>query len=458
MSISRHTASTAVAVAGLLCFLIGAAGCGSSPEEPDEEPTEQTVAEPTDDEQADGDGDPEESDDLDPQDDEEVTDADGPIEITDRFRRDLKSALNKADSGDRDGAVSSLQKLVNDGGAGFLAAYNLGVIYENEGAYQKAAKRYAQALKKNPDFSPGLLNLVRLYLRMDSVVEADKLARKYMDARPQNMNHRAVALQIDLHQGKYEETIANAKRILRRDETNAEAMIAMAEANIQLDRAELAEAILDRVLKLQPERAEIFFKYARIRVDNDRISDAIALLQRALKHRPAFPEARNNLGVLYHEAGDYPAAIEQLQAAIASYPDYKEAHLNKGNTLKAQREYREAEKSFKKALEIDPKYPDALFNLGVLYLDSDLEGIEMIAQLEQSIDYFDRYKQVVGSQLGRDNLADKYIKEARNNIESEKARQEMMRQAQMGAEDDSQSDEGDSSEENDGGEAASDQQ
>ncbi|MFP4597142.1 MAG: tetratricopeptide repeat protein [Persicimonas sp.] len=456
MSRSRHTASTALVVAGLLCLFIGATGCGSSPEKPDQEPTEQTTAEPADEDQAGEDAD-QKSADLEAEDDEEVTDPDAPIEISDRFRRDLDAALNKIDSDDRDGAVSSLQNLVGDGGAGFLAAFNLGVIYENEGAYQKAAKRYAQALKKNPDFSPGLLNLVRLYLRMDSVPDADKLVRKYMDARPQNMDHRAVALQIDLHQGKYEETIANAKRILRRDETNAEAMLAMAEANIQLDRAELAEAILDRVLKLQPERAEIFFKYARIRVEADQISDAIALLQRALNHRPAFPEARNNLGVLYHEAGDYSAALEQLEAAIASYPDYKEAHLNKGNTLKAQREYREAEDSFKQALEIDPKYADALFNLGVLYLDSDLEGVEMLAQLEQSIEYFDRYKETAGSQLGRDSLADKYIKEARNNIEAEEQRQEMMRQAQKGAEEEPEADDADSSDDDGGGEAASEQ-
>ncbi|QDG52724.1 tetratricopeptide repeat protein [Persicimonas caeni] len=452
------------AIVWLLCLALGGAACSTPEQKPDEtqeqvaEKPEQSASKEVPPEVVDG-----QSDEQAQQEAEALPQADEPEEqaperkpgekivIDSDFKSDLADALEAAKDGDRDAAVSELQSLADRRNGGFLAAFNLGVLYEHEGDYRKAAQRYSQALQKNPDFSPALLNLVRLYLRLDQPRDAEKLARKYTNDRPENMDHRAVALQVDLHEGKYEEVIRKAKQILRRDEKNVESMLAMAEANIQLERAELAEAILDRAHELRPERAEIYFKYAKIRSQEEKLSDAISLLEQALQKRVNFPEAHNNLGVLYHEAGDYNAAVKEFRAAIGDYPDFKEAYLNLGNSLKGLQKYKKAEKAFTKALEIDADYGDALFNLGVLYLDSDIEGIDKIAQLNKSIEYLTKYKNAAGGRIEKDDPAGKYIAEARKTIEVEKQRQEMMRQAQMQAEDDSGDE---SSESSDGSESA----
>lgn len=347
------------------------------------------------------------------------------------FASDLDSALQTAQQGDRDRAVEQLQGLVSDPQGGFLAAYNLGALYENEGEYARSAKRYSQALSKNPDFSPALHNLVRLYIRLGQPSDARKIARKYSESRPENMDHRAVALEVDIHDGKYEEVIRKAKQILRRDETNVEAMLVMAQANIELKRLELGGAILQRARELRPNRAEIYFKLGQIRVEQERMTDAIALFRRSIELSSDYPEAHNNLGILYHRAGDDQAASDEFSAAISDFPDYKQAYLNLGNSLKGLGQFSEAVASFKKALEIDAKYDKALFNLGVIHLDSEIEGIDKIARLNKALEFFDRYKLAAASKLAKGDPADKYIKEARKSIKDEKARQQMMRQAQM---------------------------
>jgi len=351
------------------------------------------------------------------------------------FVSSLNSALDAAQRGDRDRAVDQLQNLVSDPDGGFLAAYNLGALYENEGDYANAAKRYSQALSKNPDFSTSLQNLVRLYLRLGQAADARKIADKYSDARPDNMTHRAVGLEVDLNAGKYEEVIRKAKQILRRDETNVEAMMVMAQANIELDRLELAGAILERARELRPEQAEIYYKLGQIRIKQDEMDRAITLFRQAVSLSADYPEAHNNLGILYHRAGDYQAASDEFSAAIADFPDYKEAYLNLGNSLKGLGQFTQAVASFNKALKIDPKYEKALFNLGVIYLDSEIEGVDKIARLNKSIEYFDQYKLAAASKIAKDDPTDKYMKEARKSIEDEKARQEMMRQAQMQVDD-----------------------
>ncbi len=417
-------------LSSLVCVALFAAACSTPPPKPDN--AQDKVADNAAQKTPDAEQEPAHKDTLPQADDAKVdSKSDKPSKISDGFKSDLASAIDDMRSGDRAGAISSLQDLVDDPAGGFLAAFNLGVVYESEGHYKKAAQRYAQSLGKRPGFSPALRNLVRLYLRLGQPRDADKIARKYINARPDNMTHRAVGLEVELNQGKYEEVIRKAKQILHRDEKNVEAMMIMAEANIQLGRYELAEAILDRARELRPNRAEIYFKYAKIRIRQDKTSDAITLLRKSIKLRPNYPEAHNNLGVLYHRAGDDPSAIKEFGAAIADYPDYKEAYLNLGNSLKGIGKFTKAEKAFKKALEIDAKYGDALFNLGVLYLDSDLEGIDKIAQLHTAVDYFTKYKSAMGSRMTKDDPADKYIAEARKNIKVEKQRQQMLRQAQM---------------------------
>ncbi len=347
-----------------------------------------------------------------------------------RTASDVESAVREARQGDRREALDDLERLLG-GDAGYLAAYNMAIIHEAEGATKKAAQKYQQALSKTPDFSPALLNLVRLYLRNGQTSDADAIARKYMDMRPENMSHRAAHLEVDLKKGQYEEVIRSAKKILRRDEKNVGAMLAMAEANMALERYELARAILDRAADIEPERAEIYFKYGAISDLEGSSAAAIDGYKQAIERRADYPEAHNNLGVLYHEARDYQAALSEFEAAIKWAPAFREAYLNKGNALKGKGSFQKAAKTFEKALEIDPEYGDALFNLGILYLDSDFEGMDKIPELRKSIEYFEKYKSVKSSRLSDDDLAEKYLQEANKAIKVEKQRQEMMRQQQQ---------------------------
>lgn len=342
----------------------------------------------------------------------------------------IEAAVDQARSGDTRRALKKLERMV-DGDGGYLAAYNMGVVQESEGATRKAASRYQQALKKNPDFSPALLNLVRLYLRMGQTSDADSLARKYMDRRPENMSHRAAHLEVDLHKGQYEEAIRASKKILRRDEKNVDAMLAMAEANMALERFELAQAILDRAMELEPDRAEIYFKYGAIRDQQDNPSGAIESYQKATDLRPDYPEAHNNLGVLYHEARDYASAVSAFNSTIKWAPGFEGAYLNKGNSLKGQGKFKKAAAAFEKALEIDPDFADAYFNLGILYMDSDFEGLDKIPELRKAIDYFEKYKAAKSGRTSEDDPISKYLQEAKKAIEVEKQRQEMMRQQQQ---------------------------
>jgi len=364
-----------------------------------------------------------------------------PLKVDDGVNRKVQRALKQAKDGNLEGAADKLSSLVDEPDGGFLAAYNLGVVRESQGNNAKAAEAYVKALGSNPDFTPALVNLVRLYLRQGETTSARRIADKYTSARPQNLGHRVTLLEVGLAQKRYEDVVREAKDLLRREERNVDAMLAMAEAHYRLGRYELSKAILERAVEIAPERGEIYYKVGMVELKREDDDAAKANFEKAIQVQPRYPEARNNLGVLYHQARDYDGAIEQFEQALKVWPGFKQAYLNLGNAYKGKGQFREAEVAFKKAINVDKSYLDAHFNLAILYLESEVPGMEKIPRLQLAIDTLNAYKSAAKGRLPKGDPADAYIAEARKAIEEEKARQELMRQSQMGAEEDTGGDE-----------------
>lgn len=420
MSESRTSQWSAVfAVAFVLAGAIGCAGANksakttdSSDELPDPSDREASSQETTDADQSDGSTKP----------------------VSGSAKKRIRRAVEISEKGNLDRASNVLSKLLDDSDSGFLAAYNLGAIAEQKGNPGGAAKRYNQALEKNPDFTPALMNLVRLYIRQGRVGDASEIADRYIEQRPENLDHRSAKLEVLLARKQYDTVIQKAKELLRRDERNVGAMIAMAKANYWMERYELSEAILNRAEELDSDRADIYFVFGLIAMENEESSRAISNFEKALEQNPRFAEAHNNLGLLYHDAGDFPGAAEQFQEAIADYPGFREAKLNLGIAYKQLGEFEKAEAQFNEVIEMASESADAYFNLGVLYLDSEIPGMDKIPRLEQSIETLNKYKSVAGGNLSEDDPANNYIEAAREKIKAEKERQEMMRQQQQAAE------------------------
>ncbi len=142
----------------------------------------------------------------------------------------------------------------------------------------------------------------------------------------------------------------------------------------------------------------------------------------------ASAEIYNNLGVIYQTAGDYAGAEEQFRLALARWPNMIQAQVNRGNALKGQQRYAGADSALRAALALDASSADAVYNLGILYLDGNIPGVEPVQRLEQALEFFERYKRGAGSRPA-DDPVELYIAEARKKVEVEKKRAEQTRNA-----------------------------
>ena len=358
----------------------------------------------------------------------------------------VESAVEAADDGDYEEAIDALNDLIDEPEGGFLAAYNLGVIRDRRGELGAALSLYVEALQRQPDFTPALTNLIRLYIRAGELSEADAVARQFIEIRPDNLDHRASHLEVWLAQGRYEDVVQGARDLLRQDVAHVEAMLRMATAKYRLRRYELAEAILERALQLSPDRADIYYLLGQVSWAQQNEDAARANFRQAIELQPRFPEARNNYALLLYEAGNYQRAINHLETSLDDSPNDAQVHVNLGNALKALGEYTEAERSYQRALMVDDGLGAAHFNLGILYLEADVAGYETIERYELAIESFQGYRDAVGQREASESPVATYINQALAAIEDEEERLEALRRAQMEHDGDSSDDEEDSEE------------
>jgi len=181
----------------------------------------------------------------------------------------------------------------------FADVYNmLGVIYHDQGQYQKAQRAFEAALRINPSYTDAALNL----------------AVTYNDT------------------GKYEE----AQETYR----------------LALSRSGARPGKLDRFV--QGKLANMYADIGDVYLSSGHYSEAIAEYRRALELGPGFVDIRARLAGALRDAGQRDEAIREYEEVVRQHPTYVLARLNLGLSLFTAGRKAEAAKHWQAVLEISP--------------------------------------------------------------------------------------------------------
>ncbi len=351
-------------------------------------------------------------------------------DYSDASRDLLDAAKETAAQGDLTGAERQYRDALSADPRLAEAAYNLGVLAEWQGRNDQARAQYDSALRARPDFGPAVVAIANLMLRSGDKQGALSYAENALQADPKSNSLRNALNRVRLSfAGREVEIIRDTKLVLRDDEKNVAAMVNLAAAFQSQGKYELAIAILENAKALDANDPEI---YARMALAHEALGDdvkaRVTLEDGAALSGGASAEIYNNLGVIYQTAGDYAGAEEQFRLALARWPSMIQAQVNLGNALKGQQRYGDADKALKDALALDANSPDALYNLGILYLDGNIPGVDPVQRLQQALDFFEQYKRKAVARPA-DDPVELYIAEAKKKVEVEKKRAEQMRRA-----------------------------
>ena len=139
------------------------------------------------------------------------------------------------------------------------------------------------------------------------------------------------------------------------DGAKAAVLVAIAQAQFQLERDDEALATLERGLSLAPTNVDALRLMSRRLTALGRADEAQEYLERMPEDQRADPEILVREGVAAYNQNDFEGAIAKLDAAIDAAPDWAEAYYFRGLANMAAGKNDAAAEDFRLLLELDPE-------------------------------------------------------------------------------------------------------
>ncbi len=139
------------------------------------------------------------------------------------------------------------------------------------------------------------------------------------------------------------------------DGGKAAVLVAVAQAQVQLERDDEALTNLERALTLAPSNVDALRLMSRRLTALGRGDEAQAYLNRMPEDQRADPEILVREGVALYNTNDFEGAIAKLDAAVAAAPDWSEAYYFRGLSNMAGGNNAAAAADFRLFLELEPE-------------------------------------------------------------------------------------------------------
>lgn len=172
---------------------------------------------------------------------------------------------------------------------------------------------------------------------------------------------------IFISEGKYDEAISLAKRVINQDPASIEGYMKLASAYQQKNKLEEAVVCYLEVLKRKPDYNTAQINLLQLLISMQCFDEAVAEAEKFLKLFPNDFSIINELGSAYFFKGDLERALELFQQSVKIEPANSEAFLRMGEIYLKRQDYEQAESFFNQALAIYNRLENVHSGLAQVY-------------------------------------------------------------------------------------------
>ena len=213
---------------------------------------------------------------------------------------------------------------------------------------EKLARRVLDAVPEQPDALHLLATVARETGRADLAVDLYRRLLRRHPAIPIAHNSLGNLLQ---ERDRWQEAIACYEAALAHDPRYASAYFNLGRALLHMNDLVRAEHCLRQAAALAPGDAQVRARLARALVELGRQEEALAETLRSIELDPGSAEIRNDAGVVRSTVGDFDAAREAFRTALALDPGFAKAALNLAKSKRFTGERDEDEDRIRAAAE-----------------------------------------------------------------------------------------------------------
>ncbi|HYV27672.1 MAG TPA: tetratricopeptide repeat protein, partial [Candidatus Eisenbacteria bacterium] len=275
-------------------------------------------------------------------------------EFSGRAEAQKRLAFLNLDSSRTDAAViTSLQEQIRLQPDDLPALLRLAGVYERTGAPDKARQLYEDARKANPNNSPILIQLVRLYsTSLKNPQQALALAKEARKLAPDDAEVAYLLGRLADQSGDHRWASDLLQESAARQPSNPEVLFHLAQALYAIGRVNDAEDAMRRAVAelgtRNPElgtlksEAQSFLSWVALSKAPEKQLEAEVQVQQVLKNRPDFLPAQLISGWIHQKRGRTSEARQVFEKILTDYPQFApvrkplaEIYLDSGDPQKA---------------------------------------------------------------------------------------------------------------------------
>jgi tetratricopeptide (TPR) repeat protein len=279
-------------------------------------------------------------------------------------------------------------------------SFNIALLYEELGRYEKAEERFQQLLKLTE--KPGNYSASEKQNRGAFLTHAGYVSQQ-LEKYPQ-----AIAYFTELK-------TMNAENAARAESY----IIDTYRASKQLDKALAAS---EDAVKAHPEDKDLKLLHADLLSESGKGAQAIERLQKMLQGSEDDAKIYSAMIQVYQRDKKFKDAEKTLLTAEKFFKNKEGYHFMLGSMYERQKDYEKAEKTFKKVIELNPKHAAALNYLGYMLADRGVRLDESLTLIQKAVDLDPNNGAYLDSlgwayfKLNRVDEAETYLKKALDRV------------------------------------------
>ena len=235
--------------------------------------------------------------------------------------------------------------------------------------YPEAEKIYRALVVKNKAFTPGYVQLYKLYIIQNRVADAENLLKQAVADNPKENAYLIWLAQYYYFAKRRDDMIRVLNQIKSRGKEFPDAYLTVGDFYYRLGDSEEAirqykeGMVADSKRKVNYQKREI---EVLMRQGNRNMASEIN--KDILKADPKDNFARGLEAQLMLDKGEIQKAVVELQSVLSADPRNVVAHFNLGRAHYVRQEYEQARQQFMEAIRLRPDYVPARVELAKLYV------------------------------------------------------------------------------------------
>jgi tetratricopeptide (TPR) repeat protein len=236
--------------------------------------------------------------------------------------------LDKNAATSKELSIDELEKTLKQQPNDLVARMALGGAYEKQGAFDKAAETYEQALRVNPKLLSATVKLAQLNAAsLQDKNKALAFAKKARELAPTDPHVSAILGKVAYEVGNFSWAYSLLQESARQLPSDAEILRDLAWAAYSIGKVSEAQQVMGRTGtgSQQTEDAKSFLAMTALDEDGKNLASAEPEVQRILKMHPDYVPALIARAAIVGQRGESNAAAEIYNDVLRRFPDFAPA-------------------------------------------------------------------------------------------------------------------------------------